>query len=93
MGITCFVTAIASLVCLVVSIGFSGFAPYVFCRILFWAAPALSVLAFILGIIPIVRKKKSSVAVAGFVISILVLLATVLLILWLIPMQLVRFTY
>jgi len=83
MGIACLIISIVALVSLVLSIGLWNCVSYTLDTILFWMALALGILAFVFGIIPIVQKKKSAVTIAGFVISILVLLAVVFLILYL----------
>ncbi len=43
-----------------------------------WVALVLGVLGFVFGIIPIAQKKKSGVAIAGFIISILVIVMAVI---------------
>lgn len=75
MGIA---SLILSIVALVVAI--AGLVPFL--GILNWIAVILGAVAFVLGIIPLAQNRRSGVAVAGFVLSILVLVLAILRLIW-----------
>jgi hypothetical protein len=64
------ISMIALLVALVGLVPFLGW--------LNWAALVLAALGLVFGIIPVAQKKKSGVAIAGFVFSILVIVIAVI---------------
>jgi len=71
MGIVSLILSILALL-----IGVIGLVPLL--GALNWVALVLGVLGFVFGIIPIAQKKKSGVALAGFIISILVIVMAVI---------------
>ncbi|NLI98119.1 hypothetical protein GX441_05600 [bacterium] len=71
MGVASLILSIIGLV-----IGVVGLIPLL--GVLNWIALIFGLLGFIFGIIPIAKKKRSGVAIAGFVISILVLVIAII---------------
>ncbi len=71
MGIASLILSILALLLAVI-----GLVPLL--GMLNWIALVLGVLGLVFGIVPIVQKKKSGVAIAGFIISILVIIMAVI---------------
>ena len=75
MGI---VSLILSMIALVVAI--VGLVPFL--GILNWIAVAMGAVAFAFGIIPLAQNRRSGVGIAGFILSILVLVLAILRLIW-----------
>jgi hypothetical protein len=77
-GIVGVASLIISIIALVVAI--VGLVPFL--GWVGWIALALGVVAFALGIIPLAQKRRSGAGIAGFIISILVLVLAIIRLIW-----------
>lgn len=75
MGVASLIISIVALVVAII-----GLVPFL--GILNWIAVVLGGLAFALGIIPLAQNRRSGAGIAGFVLSILVLVLAILRLIW-----------